>query len=295
MAVQAISRVPTYLPPLATTSAKQDLVKRLVKEVAIASFKEIAISFAITGVCCLFVATPAGVAFLLASTAAMVGLNFFIRLAGCHATYKICTTQDAKKRENHAAALTFISYLCPLTYSMVDVFSRNVLIHEAGHAMASLACYKGASPKVVILPPEGGYTEYREGPLTRFGEKLGKSASNTFVSAAGPGLALMCSLTQIFASHKMQKSHPNLSKYLFFTAVVSIFQHVTYALTALVTSSDQVSHDFVSLWLGGIHPIAAVLFMIVVPILVKCILYLIDAYKARGPLQPLQIGQPQLA
>lgn len=290
MAVQAISHS-SFSPLLPRVEKSQDIRNQLIKEVALATLKEIAISFAITGICCLFVATPAGVAFLLATTAAMVGFNFFIRLLGGYTAYKLIHAEDEKQKLNYGATLTFLSYICPLTYSMVDVYSRNVLVHEAGHALAAMACYKNANPRVVILPPDGGYTEYQAGPLTRFGEKIGSKASNVLVSGAGAGLALICSASQIFASHKLQKSHPALSKYLFFTALFSIFQHITYALTALVTSPEHVSHDFVALWLGGIHPIAAVMFMIVVPIIIKIILYMIDSYKERGlkPLQPLPI------
>jgi hypothetical protein len=290
MAIQAISHS-SFWPLLPRVEKTDDVRAQLIKEVALATLKEIAISFAIVGICCLFVATPAGVGFLLTTTAAMVGFNFFIRILGGYTAYKLIHAEDEKQKLKYGSTLTFLSYICPLTYSMVDVYSRNVLVHEAGHALAAMACYKNANPKVVILPPDGGYTQYQEGPLTRFGQTIGSRASNVLVSGAGAGLALFSSVVQISASHKLEKSHPALSKYLFFSAIFSIVQHITYALTALVTSPENLSHDFVSLWLGGIHPIAAVAFMIVVPIIIKIILYMIDSYKERGvkPLGPLPI------
>ncbi len=162
----------------------------------------------------------------------------------------------------------FLKELTPYHFSFLDVTTRNVIVHEAGHALAALAVYQNASPKIAIYPGMGGATSYYNDNLSWFGKLLGRKNSDLLVCGAGAAMAILFSIGSLAAAKRCSSDKPELKMYLIATAIVSIVQHIFYALTAFITGADQLSHDFVALWSHGINPLIAIIAMIFLPIFV---------------------------
>ena len=260
----------------------------IIKDIALSSLKELGISLTLAGITCFFVAAPA-IPTLLAGTIGIVAINIFLRSLVGYAAYEIqlmkgdplINANDLKVAERY---YEFLQYVCPMTFSILDTSTRNVLIHEAGHAFAAIHLYQNARPWIEIFPFKGGVTHYWVGSLTKMGQFFGSKCSSLIVTAAGPTAGILAATIDIGLAHGLKKKHPKLHRYLLCNAITNIAQHILYALSALWEKKPSSGHDFAKLWkVGGIHPIVAVVCMVALPLIVKTALFALDSYKLSTP------------
>lgn len=273
---------------------KQKLIKEIVKKALI----ELVISLAFTAVACLFVATPVGMITLAVAAVAAIALNIIFRSISAFCAYRLAqlkhdnSEKALDKKIKFQIALNFFQFLSPITFSsLVDTNTREVLIHEAGHALAANILIKNPRTQISIDPFKGGQTTYRLGALSKIGEFFGRENSKLLIAAAGPVLALGTATIGFGAALALRKSKPELSRYLKIMSINSVAQHAFYALSALWTSATQKGHDFIQLMAGGLHPIAAVVSIVALPIIVKIGFFIFDKIKERSREKALQKEQ----
>ncbi len=286
----------TYYPPAAINTNKDcktktintpDLKHEIIKSVALSSLKELAISLVLAGITCAFVATPIGMATVLGTAVAVVAINTLIRSGIGALTYKtenlkkIHTTQAEKAVKRNETVISFLQYLAPISFSVLDLTTRDVLVHEGGHALAATLLYASEhSPTVEVMPLEGGATTYFNQTLTPLGNAIGEKASGLIVSAAGAAASILFAAVNLGVAHLLKDKCPELSRYLNVMAIASIAQHALYAISALWASAGN-GHDFLALWVGGIHPVASVVTMVAIPLLVKGAFFTYDYVKGK--------------
>lgn len=145
----------------------------------------------------------------------------------------------------------------------------NLIIHEAGHALAAYNLFKNARPRFWIRYFEGGATTYTiSNKLTALGSLLGKQHCILLIAAAGVIASTIFVMFEMTASRKLGRQHSILSEYMKLHAISYLFNEVCYGLTAFRASKKDLGHDFVCLWQkGGIHPLVPITAMIVLPVL----------------------------
>lgn len=276
----------TFVPGQLTLFQK--LKNHLIKEIAKKTLVELAISLVFAGITCLFIATPIGMITLLACTVAVVALNILLRSLGAYCNYRLLqlkhddSLEALSKKERFRFIFNLTQYLAPMAFSeVVDQNTRDLVMHEGGHALAAHVLIKHPRTRISIEPFEGGITTYRLGPLTKIGEYFGRAKTQLIISAAGPALSIVSATAGIAASLALKKSHPEISRYLNVVAADSIAKQVFYALSALWKSAVEKGHDFLHLMAGGVHPVVAALSMLVIPLLVKLGFYIYDKIKAK--------------
>ncbi len=290
-------RAPQRAPGAAAIPIRRDAAEerektKLCKTVALYALKELVVGLILAIPTAFFIATPASMALLFVGLAVTVIFNAAVRGHTRYYEYKLFVAQRQGFRdrdpneitrlsERHADAQRLENFICPTAFVFSSYLTGpGTLIHEGGHAIASHMVYKNPVPNISV-DSGGGKTSFFTNELTSFGNNLGKEGSSMFVSAAGAGIWVLISAGAMFMSHKWRKTHPELSRYLLMTVIISIFHHVVYAISALTASMQDKSHDFVNLWLGGVHPLVSVICMIAIPLLVKGGMILYDRYKAR--------------
>lgn len=254
----------------------------IIRDIALHSINELAVSLAFAGVTCLFVASPA-IPTLLIATIGIVALNILFR---CLAGYTALEIEQAKEKnvdDEYLEDLQFshqlLQFLCPINFSILDMSTRNILVHEAGHAIAAVALYQNARPTIEVFPLTGGVTRFSVGSLTKIGEFFGRKWTSVIVSAAGPAIAIIAASLNLGLSHYYAKENPELHRYFLCMSIASIAQHVLYALSALWEKNPS-GHDFIKLWkVGGIHPLFSVVGLIALPLIMKSIFFTIDYYR----------------
>ena len=237
---------------------------------ALASLKEFALSFCLVGVAAFFVASTS-LAFFAISAITLVAINTLIRSAAAYFTADYLKTKDKISLEMG----NYLQMLCPITFSVLDMTTRQVLVHELGHALATHLVYENPKTTIEIFPFSGGVTRYIQSKLTNIGASLSKKTSQLIVSGAGPAFGILLASTDIFIAHKIKESHPLVSQYLIASALSNITQHVFYALSAFWTVSKP-GHDFIALAAGGIHPAVSICTMVAIPLITKSALFLYD-------------------
>lgn len=268
----------------------------LIKEVAKKSLIELAISLAFSGIACFFVATPMGMATLLICAVTAAALNAIFRSVGACCKYRIFQLKNdpseeaQKEKAYYQKILKFFQYIAPLTFSgLVDTNTRDLLIHEGGHALAANILIKNPNTHITVYPLKGGQTSYRMGALSKIGEFFGRAKSKLIIAAAGPALAVVTATIGFGTSLAISKSNPELSRYMKVAAITSIANHVLYALSALWTSVTQKGHDFIQLWAGGIHPIVSAISIIALPIIVGIGFFIHDKIKENKTTTPVVV------
>lgn len=263
---------------------KKSVLNTLIKEVVLSTIKELLISLTLSGVCCLFVAAPA-IPGLIIFTVSVVAFNLLVRSIAAREAYQLYLVKQKKQKPSEIKrredVLGLLNLITSYDFSILHTLTSNVLIHEAGHAVAALAVYQNPDPKISVFPFTGGETSYQYSPLSSLGKYLGISTSKALVSAAGTGFGVILGAALIGISHSLKKEHPRLSLYLLCSGIMSVAQHVLYALSALWEASPIAGHDFVSLWKYGIHPLISVICIIALPVFIKLALCGIDRLKQK--------------
>ncbi len=267
--------------PQASLSAKATAWK-IIKEVARVSLTELAVSFAFVSVTSFFLTTPAGASLLIISALAIVAINTVVRSLG--GVFAFCAERNQNPHSFSSKfcrhSLTVCNYIAPLNFSILDSTTRDLVIHEGGHLVAASLLYKNAQPEIIVRPFQGGATSFWTNGLTKLGQFFGEKGSRLIVAGAGPAAAVLVNSAHIGIAHAIRKTHPNLSRYLKVTAIISLVGHIFYALSALTPKNHMPAHDFVALRAGGIHPVASIVAMVALPIIVKLGLCAYDHLKA---------------
>lgn len=269
-----VTKPVSYRTPYKTSLTQQrigpstpviDQTQSTAQKIAMTSLKEFGVSLAMVGVMLPFV-TTVGAQTLLAHVVVMLGVNTLSRFIEVDHKQEDPSSADLISSTHHIFRSTLFYLL-----------SFDILVHESGHALATLALYQNPRPKITIMPYEGGVTSWYPGRLSKLGAYFGEKPSRLIVSGAGAGLALAFYLGCIMAAYKTQKSNPEASSHLLLSSYFGILQHVVYALSALsAEAARSPGHDFVALARGGIHPLAAAAFLILVPATLCAGLYLFD-------------------
>lgn len=268
----------------------KELKVKLIKEIVKKSLIELAVALAFSAAACLFVATPAGMVTLLITSVTAVALNILIRSTSAFCIYRqfLLKNKNSPKAVARKAllekAIDFLQYLEPLVFSSrIDAKTRDLIVHEGGHALAAKILIKNPSTRITLFPAENrGLTTYRVGALTQIGEFFGRAKSKLIIAAAGPALAVVTATVGFAASLALRKSKPELSRYLKVMSIDSISRHVFIALSALLAATkDQKGHDFVQLMAGGVHPIVGAISMIALPLIVRIGFFIYDKIKEK--------------
>jgi len=265
----------------------RDMKRQLIKQVALRSLAELAVSCVLFGVTAAFVATPVGILTLAAGAATIFVINTVVRSALAKLTYDVYKLEQDQTKDTQDKAkdikkvMKYLNYITPTNFALLSVGTSDTLIHEGGHALASKLLFRDSHPRVEINPFKGGVTYHSTAQLSKLGEFFGYSNSRLIVSGAGSALSVFGSCLNLIAAHKLRKKNPEISRYLTAMAVMNITQNCFYALSALWEANPSGGHDFVRLALGGVHPVAAVVSMVALPLLFKGSLIAYDLIKEK--------------
>lgn len=252
-----------------TAASHRASFSHILSKVAKDSLHEGIVTAASVGVGCLY-ASPIGAAGFVVLGVATLAANIFFRTVQLEIAKELPGISDEETKRSYLRG-HYISRLCaPLCLSVLDLVTRATLVHEWGHATFTHLFFANAHTKISLNPFLGGLTLTNWRGLSPLGKKLGYGFSESVMVAAGPAFGIALACTDIIAAHCFKKSHPKLSMHLNSHAIINIFNHVLYALSALVYSSN--GHDFAYLMAKGIHPIVASAVMIAIPLALKLLL-----------------------
>ncbi len=254
MAVAALSPAQN----IAYRHAERSAHSTIVREVAIRCLTELAISLAIGTAAFFFTADLVSGSLIFVAIAVQTVCNALLR-------YYSASTAELQKNGTERI-VTACNYLCPTVFAYMTAINGQTLIHEAGHALAAGSVFKGARPKITVHPLTGGITTFFIHSLTDFGKKLGKARAICFVTAMGPVSTLLISAIAIVIGYVVQSKFPELSNYLIVVGRGDFYAHAWYAFTAFDTAALGTSHDFDQLAAHGLHPLAAVVAILAVPL-----------------------------
>lgn len=214
----------------------------------------------IVGLTCItatFTATSVGVNVLIVYAASTIAINLLCRLGNAY-----------WKTQNEQNDPSFLSKFPALNSSLFFQATGGVLVHECGHALAANLLLKNGLIKIVWTSLFSGATYFSAQALSRMGSIIGLNASIFCIVLAGPLAGVVTGASAMAVGLGLRKSHPELSSYFKMIGIAAIVHHALYALSALSQPMDCLSHDFVMLWHFGIHPIAAAVAIIALPILI---------------------------
>jgi hypothetical protein len=157
-----------------------------------------------------------------------------------------------------------VDCLAPIFFSE-SIHSVHHVVHEGAHVLSTYLLSKTSTIKVsarsILL-----WSTTSDISLGRLGNYLGESYSLSVIAAAGPFASVVISQIKVIFALCFKKSYPELSKYLFFSALRSLRGEVVYAREALNTTNP--FHDFNILWkIRGIHPYVFIAIMIAIPLI----------------------------
>lgn len=243
----------------------------VVKKVALKCLKEFSATLAFNFLLSAFVITPAGTSLLITATVVQFAVSLFFHSLGAFAAYK--RVQEGVNQERYEKLLSFCQWMTGTNFVLLTGYNVQTLIHETGHAAASLLTYANPRPQIEIFPFEGGLTQFNKSKLSLFGKRLGAPASNCLLVASGPALTLLVSSLFLAVGVAAHKKHPSLSKYLIIWGVIDFLNHAHYAYSALTAATWNLTHDFVRLSIYGLNPVVATIALLVIPIVIGAGVY----------------------
>jgi hypothetical protein len=236
----------------------------LVQEVALKVLKEFAISLVLGAVVALFVTSQADLFLLLSSAIVQLIVSTFFHSLSAY----------ARHQAHPSSLVSFSEWMNGFNFALLTGFNTQTVIHEAGHASASLLLYKNPRPLIEIYPFAGGITQFYKTALSSLGQKLGAPMATCAVIASGPGLTLLLSSGLLILGIALLDTHPQLGKTLVSWALVDFFHHSFYAYTAFQADPWNLTHDFVHLSIFGLHPGVAAIGILAIPALISLGMYL---------------------
>lgn len=221
--------------------------RKAIRDLAQKTLGELAISLAMGSVCSLFVATPAGIGLIAAAIAVQTIANLAIRSF-------IAYSDNRAKPDPSCETPEIARWLAPALFASATLSNGQILVHESGHALAARALLQQGRPSISLIPFRGGFTEFFPNRLSSLGKLIGKDRVMPFVSAAGPLFSLGVSSIAFAAGLAVSDQKPELSRMLIVAALLDFFVHIIYAISAFFANPADMTHDFVSLWIAGVHP-----------------------------------------
>jgi hypothetical protein len=200
------------------------------------------------------------------------GLIVAICTAAIQLAYKMCqngTVEGMEKTLNGIQHLSKASFV-----STIGSAGLNTAIHESGHVLMAHACYKNATPRMLVNPFHGGVTTFTKSHgLTSFGKLLGSDAARALCASAGIMASTICALFEFGLAYRLKESHPALSECLTLNGCMQILHELIYGLTTFIASRTDLAHDFMAMWkFGGIHPFIPMAMMCALPLFELAIL-----------------------
>ena len=232
----------------------------VVRQVALRTLKELAIAIASITICLPFVASTSGIAIIIAAYIISIAVNTILHSISLNAKDQLVRT----------SAQLYKSTSFALANSNVGI-----LVHEAGHYYCAKKLITG-KPSIELIPFQGGATSYG-GKLTSLGKKLGWKKTDFLITLAGPSLAILVATIAFVAGLALLHSHPQSGSDLLAYGSMEFLNHSFYALSALWTPACELSHDFICLQTFGIHPLAACIVIVSIPIIL-CLGYSMIRY-----------------
>ncbi len=134
-----------------------------------------------------------------------------------------------------------------LSFSIIDLMNRSVILHESAHLLAYDGFYKNADPTMSITFPGGKTFPNFDGEpvLSETGALVGDQMASGLTSAAGSLIQLFFSYLSLIAAQALPDKHSEIKSYLRFTSIMSLMNPLMYAITNSDPSvCSDLSQDF---------------------------------------------------
>ena len=244
---------------------------------------EVAIATVYTGVSCLFSLNRTARVLLVSNAVFSLSINFICR----GLKVWVDETKDCELSEMSKSLLQIVGFvlntICGTQLASIDQCTRNVLVHEGGHALAGMAVFTNVCPKVRLRGNDTGFTEMI--PRNPCEPILGFKGSEFLYSAGGPLASLCSTVVMIALAHFWGDAYDGFDAYLYEATALTVIQHITYASTS--GSSD---HDFVSMAKAGMPAWIWMALFALVPLATMLLLVVYDK-TIRGDRATLPDGE----
>lgn len=240
---------------------------KIIQEVAYPAIKDACLGVAFCGMTSFFVTTSVGLITLAVLPVAVTVVNIYFRAMLLYSQEFELELPDLWKYIHHAPSLAF---------SIINLATMHTVIHEGGHYFAIKLFYEKVQPTIEVFPLIGGETRWRSsGSLTDWGKSVGSEKARIAVSAAGTVATQVLNIPALIFGHYYGGK---VGSYLQMSALLSGVADAAYALSAL-ESNPSPGSDFVALWKYGIHPLAAALTAVLIPLTIKGVLLYLDQIR----------------
>lgn len=253
-------------PSLALQRAAEEpqQVCDLVQEIALKVLKEFVVTLVLGLGVALLVTSQADLFLLLSAAVIQLIVSTFFHSLNAY----------ARNQMHQSSLVSFSEWMNGLNFALLTAFNTQTVIHETGHALASLLLYKNPRPLIEIYPFAGGITQFYKTALSPLGQKLGAPMATCAVIASGPGLTLLLSSGLMILGIAILDTYPQLGKTLVSWSLIDFLHHSFYAYTALQADPWNLTHDFVHLAIFGLHPGVASIGILAIPALIALGMYL---------------------
>jgi hypothetical protein len=239
---------------------------QIIKKVALAVFKDLALFLFLGFGVSLFVPVAIGSGYLVISLLVQTAVSLFFHSLGAFAAYR--AAEKGKHESRYATLATTCEYMTGTNFALLTGLNTQFLVHETGHALAALSVYKNPKIRVEVYPFSGGLTTYFK-RLNDFGKKLGAPTALALVIASGPGFTLLISSVILAVGLMVKGKNPLLGKYMICYSAVDFLNTASYALSTLKTDPFNWAHDFAHLSFFGLDPVVATIVILAVPLLIS--------------------------
>lgn len=229
----------------------------VITSIALNVFKDIVAGAVCGAIAACFIGGPSGLMLIASAFALQTIVSIVFHSLGAFAAYQELPTLQSS-----------CEWVEGGSFALLSGFNVQTVIHELGHTLAASLIYKRPRPMIEISPFSGGFTQFYKTALSPFGQQLGASASTCFILAAGPGLTLLASSALFTLGLVLHEEHSQLGKYLISWGALDFLNHAVYAYSALGAESWHLHHDFVHLSIFGLHPVAATIGILSIPLFI---------------------------
>jgi hypothetical protein len=245
----------------------QENREKWIQEVALPAIRDACLGITFCAVTSFFVTTIPGLITFAILPVAVTVVNVYFRTMHLY-------FQDLELEMPNIGS--YVSYAPLLTFSLLDLTTRQVLIHEGGHYLALKLFYEKVQPTIEVFPLIGGITRW-SGPITLsdWGKHLGRENVEAAVAAAGVVATQLMNVPTLIVGHYFGGQ---IGSYLETSAYISALGDATYALSALFLKASS-SSDFVRLNKYGIHPFISAATTLLIPLAVKGVLLYLDKLR----------------
>lgn len=246
-----------------------------VRDVALACIKKVGIALAVNVAVIAFVAQPAFSVWVFTAGLGAVLVDALVNFIALRVLFS-----DQEVRLRRMEQLANLSHI-----NNLSLMGPGILIHELGHYLAALACYRNAQPSIHIQCMRRGHTDIQmRSGLSRFGAMMGARTSLLLVMGAGFIMSTTWALIEFAVAYFTQESNPTLSEFLRCQGTCQLLNELSFGLVTLLGNPMALGNDYVTLqMLGGIHPLTAMVSMILAVAVEHLILAAIDDARLPSP------------